>query len=185
MSDNNPVLDRHWHLGQTGDESVVAEFEYSLMRSIESFNAWQQECLAAVSGHKMSATDNVVLHITRMNDRPKTITELSMLMNRPDLSNLKYSVRKLVDAGLLEKLSEGSKRKGTRYRATQAGVDITEAYAQLRREQLMPALSDIAGSTDKLERATQTLNLISGIYEQSSHVIAFHRAPMQEEEDAD
>ncbi len=181
MNDKQPALDRHWHLGRSEEELDIAEFEYALMRSIESFNAWQQECLAAVSGHKMSATDNVVLHITRMNDRPKSITELATLMNRADLSNIKYAVRKLVTAGLLEKLSEGSKRKGTRYRATRAGIEMTEAYARLRREQLMPALSDIAGITDKLERATQTLNLMSGIYEQSAHVVAFHRAPIDDE----
>ena len=181
MSDTPPVLDRRWHLGRSDDELVIAEFEYALMRIVESFNAWQQECLAAVSGHKMSATDNVVLHITRMNDRPKTVTELSTLMNRSDLSNLKYSVRKLVNEGLLEKITEGSKRKGTRYRATQAGIEVTEAYAHLRREQLMPALADISGITDKLDRTTQTLNLMGGIYDQSAHVVAFHRAPIDED----
>ncbi len=183
MENKKPVLDKHWHLGSSEDELVVAEFEYALMRSIESFNAWQQECLAAVSGHKMSATDNVVLHITRMNDRPKSITELATLMNRADLSNIKYAVRKLVAAGLLEKLSEGSKRKGTRYRATAAGIEMTEAYARLRQELLMPSLGDISGIQDKLDRVTQTLNLVSGIYEQSAHVLAFHRAPVEEEVD--
>jgi predicted MarR family transcription regulator len=86
-----------------------------------------------------------------------------------------------VDQGLLEKITEGSKRKGTRYRATQAGIEVTEAYAHLRREQLMPALADIAGIADKLDRTTQTLNLMGGIYDQSAHVVAFHRAPIDED----
>ena len=183
MNDKPNALDRHWHLGQSDDELVIAEFEYALMRIIESYNAWQQECLAAVSGHKMSATDNVVLHITRMNDRPKSITELATLMNRTDLPNLKYSVRKLVKDGLLEKVTDGGRRKGTRYRATEKGRVVTEAYANLRREQLMPALADISGISDKLDRTTQTLNLMGGIYDQSAHVVAFHRAPIDEDED--
>ena len=183
MSEEKPALDRNWHLGRSDNELAVAEFEYALMRSIESFNAWQQECLEAVSGHKTSATDNVVLHIVRMNDRPKSIAELSSLMNRADLPNLKYSVRKLVSAGLLEKVSEGSKRKGTRYRATASGIAITEAYAKLRREELMPSLEDISGMADKLARVTQTLNLVSGIYDQSAHVVAFHREPIEDETD--
>jgi predicted MarR family transcription regulator len=183
MTEKLPALDRHWHLGQSEDELVIAEFEYALMRIVESFNAWQQECLAAVSGHKMSATDNVVLHITRMNDRPKTVTELSTLMNRSDLPNLKYSIRKLVKDGLLEKVTEGGRRKGTRYRATAKGVEVTESYAHLRREQLMPALADISGIGDKLDRTTQTLNLMGGIYDQSAHVVAFHRAPIDEDAD--
>ena len=183
MKDKPNSLDRHWHLGQSDEELVIAEFEYALMRIIESYNAWQQECLAAVSGHKMSATDNVVLHITRMNDRPKSITELATLMNCSDLPNLKYSVRKLVKDGLLEKVTDSGRRKGTRYRATEKGLVVTEAYAHLRREQLMPALADISGIADKLDRTTQTLKLMGGIYDQSAHVVAFHRAPIDEDED--
>ena len=177
------TLDRHWHLGRSDEELAVADFEYALMRCVESFNTWQQECLAAVAGHKMSATDNVVLHITRMNERPKTVTELSRLMNRDDLSNLKYSVRKLVDAGLLEKVTEGGRRKGTRYQVTAEGVRLTDNYANLRREQLIPALNAIAGSSDRLENATRIMHLSGGIYDQAAQVIAFHRGPFEDEQD--
>lgn len=182
MINKTPALDRHWHLGQTEEELVAADFEYALMRCIESFNAWQQECLATVAGRKVSATDNVVLHITRMNDRPKSITELSKLMNRSDLSNLKYSIRKLVESGLLEKVSEGGKRKGMRYQATAAGIKLTEAYASLRREQLMPQMASIADNEEMLNQATHTLNLLGGIYDQVAHVIAFHRGPTEGED---
>ncbi len=183
MSDKTPALDRHWHLGQAEEELITADFEYALMRCIESFNGWQQECLAAVAGRKVSATDNVVLHVTRMNDRPKSVTELAKLMNRSDLSNLKYSIRKLVDEGLLEKVSEGGKRKGMRYRATEAGVTLTEAYASLRREQLMPQIKAISDNAELLEGARQTLNLLSGIYDQAGHVVAFNRGPAEGDED--
>lgn len=179
MAESNPALDRHWHLGNSESELVAADFEYALMRCVESFNAWQQECLAAVAGYKVSATDNVVLHITRMNDRPKSVTELSKLMNRSDLSNLKYSIRKLVDAGLLEKVTEGGKRKGTRYQATEEGVKLTAAYAKLREEQLMPQVAAIAGHEEMLDQATRALNLLGGIYDQVAHVIAFHRGPAE------
>ena len=134
-----------------------------------------------MAGHKVSATDNVVLHITRMNDRPKSVTELAKLMNRSDLSNLKYSIRKLVEVGLLEKVSEGGKRKGMRYQATRAGVALTEAYANLRSEQLMPQVSSIAGSKEMLDQATRALNLLGGIYEQVAHLVAFHRGPTEGE----
>lgn len=183
MNEDPPALDRHWHLGQSQQELVVADFEYALMRAVESFNTWQQECLAAVAGHRMSATDNVVLHIIRMNDRPKSVTELSRLMNRADLSNLKYSVRKLLEAGLVERVSEGGKRKGMRYQATAAGIEMTAAYARLRREQLMPGIDELASNTEKLEQVTLTLNLVSGIYDQSAHMVAFHRGPLVEDEE--
>lgn len=181
MSEKHPALDKHWHLGKSEGELITADFEYALMRCIESFNGWQQECLAAVAGHKVSATDNVVLHVTRMNDRPKSVTEIAKLMNRSDLSNLKYSIRKLVDAGLLKKVSEGGKRKGMRYQATEAGISLTEAYAELREEQLMPQISAISGHQEMQDQATRALNLLSGIYDQAAHIIAFHRGPTEED----
>ncbi len=175
-------FDRRWHLGKSVEELVTADFEYALLRCVESFNAWQQECLAAASGHKMSATDNVVLHIIRMNDRPKTVTELARLMNRDDLSNIKYSIRKLLDAGLVEKVTESGRRKGTRYRTTADGNMLTERFAALRREQLIPSIGSIAEIQDRLAATTGVLNLVGGMYEQAAQMIAFHRGPLEEDE---
>lgn len=178
MQEGFPSFNRHWHLGTTDDELATADFEYALLRCIESFNTWQQECLVAAAGHKMSATDNVVLHVTRMNDRPKTITELARLMNRDDLSNIKYSIRKLLDAGLIEKITESGRRKGTRYRTTADGNVLTEHFADLRRQQLIPPLTAITSIRARLEATTATLNLLGGIYEHAARVIAFHRGSL-------
>ena len=178
-----PPFDRSWHLGKTEEELAAADFEYALLRCIESFNGWQQECLAAAAGHKMSATDNVVLHITRMNERPKTVTELARLLNRDDLSNIKYSIRKLLDAGLIEKATDSGRLKGTRYRTTEAGIALTERFADLRRQQLIPALGSIAGVIQRLDGIAHTLNLVGGIYDQVAQVIAFHRGPLEDEDE--
>lgn len=182
MNESFPSFDRRWHLGKTDEELATADFEYALLRCIESFNAWQQECLVAAAGHKMSATDNVVLHITRMNERPKTVTELARLMNRDDLSNIKYSIRKLLDAGLIEKVTESGRRKGTRYRTTADGNALTERFAELRRQQLIPGIGSLAGIRERLQATAGTLNLVGGIYEQAARVIAFHRGPLEEDD---
>lgn len=185
MHDSFPPFDRRWHLGKNDEELAIADFEYALLRCVESFSTWQQECLAAASGHKMSATDNVVLHVTRMNERPKTVTELARLMNRDDLSNIKYSIRKLLDAGLLEKVTESGRRKGTRYRITPEGNVLTERFAELRRQQLIPSIGSISGIRQRLEATAGTLNLVGGIYEQAARMIAFHRGPLEEDEGAE
>lgn len=188
MHDSFPSFDRRWHLGRNDDELAIADFEYALLRCVESFNAWQQECLAAASGHKMSATDNVVLHIIRMNERPKTVTELARLMNRADLSNIKYSIRKLLDAGLLEKVTESGRRKGMRYRTTNEGNVLTERFAELRRQQLIPTLGSISEIRTRLEATANTLNLAGGMYEQAAQMMAFHRGLLDDddgEEDLD
>ena len=45
--------------------------------------------------------ENALLHIIRMNDRPKTMKDLARLTNRDDMPNMQYSLRKLMGAGLV------------------------------------------------------------------------------------
>ena len=46
----------------------------------------------------------------------------------------------------------------------------------------MPQMAAMAGSSEMLEQTTQTLNLLGGVYEQVSHIVAFHRGPSKAEE---
>ena len=47
----------------------------------------------------------------------------------------------------------------------------------------MPGIDELASNTEKLEQVTLTLNLVSGIYDQSAHMVAFHRGPLVEDEE--
>ncbi|HEV7448271.1 MAG TPA: hypothetical protein VGO18_37235, partial [Steroidobacteraceae bacterium] len=78
------ALDRRWHLARTPLEVDVAELEYALMRSFEAFGRWQAECLANVVDLVASGPENALLHIIRMNDRPKSIHDLAHMTNRED-----------------------------------------------------------------------------------------------------
>ena len=173
-------LDRHWHLARDDSEVEVAEFEYSLMRSFEAFGRWQSECLAAVTGLAMSGADNAILHIIRMNDRAKGVKEIGRLMNRDDVSNLQYSIRKLLRAGLIEKIGTENRRKGVAFRVTPRGREVTESYALLRRKLLMSIVGDVAGLGAGLLAAARTLDLIAGIYEQAGRIAATHRKELRE-----
>ena len=110
-------LDNRWHLARNAREITVTELEFSLIRATSAFDRWQAECLAAVAHQQLGSTDNAILHVIRLKERPKTTTEIARLLNRDDVANLQYSIRKLQDAGLIERCTAG-KRKGTRHRAT-------------------------------------------------------------------
>jgi predicted MarR family transcription regulator len=166
-------LDYRWHLAQSGGEVNVTELEFALMRAYEGFGRWQSECLASVSDVAATGPDNALLHIIRMNDRPKSIKDLARLTNRDDIPNIQYSLRKLLAAGLVVRM--GSGRAGVTYQATAAGVRITDDYGALRRRLLIGAIANLPGFTERLAEATRTLNLLSGIYAEASRVAATHR----------
>ncbi|MFZ1469736.1 MAG: winged helix DNA-binding protein [Paracoccaceae bacterium] len=166
-------MDYRWHLAQSPVEVDTTELEFSLMRAFEGFGRWESECLASVCDLAATGPENAILHIIRMNDRPKTIKDLARLTNRDDVPNIQYSLRKLIGAGLV--LRKGSGRSGVTYQVTDEGLRVTDDYGALRRRLLIAEVADLPGFAARLAEATRTLNLLSGIYEEVARVAATHR----------
>ena len=166
-------IDYHWHLSQAPAEIETTELEFALMRAFEGFGRWQSECLASVCDLAATGPENAMLHIIRMNDRPKTLKDLARLPNRDDVPNIQYSLRKLIGAGLV--LRKGAGRSGVTYEVTEEGRRVTDDYGALRRSLLIAAVETVPGFAARLAEASRTLNLLSGIYEEISRVAATHR----------
>lgn len=171
-SDKAGSLDRHWHLAHTPHEVNVTELEFALMRVQEAFSRWQSECLAAAGGLSASGSENALLHVIRLHERAKPLKELARLTNRDDIPNLQYALRKLVKLGLIEQIGG---RSNAVYAVTDRGREVTDRYAQLRAQLLIEFTEAVSGFDDRLRQSTQTLNLLSGIYEQAARVVATHQ----------
>ncbi|PSJ62916.1 winged helix DNA-binding protein [Pseudaminobacter soli (ex Li et al. 2025)] len=167
------TFDRTWHLAHTPLEVDVVELEYALMRSFEAFGRWQTECLASVIDFAASGPENALLHIIRMNDRPKSIHDLAYMTNREDIPNIQYSLRKLIKSGLVER--NGSGRSGVTYEVTALGKDVTDRYAEVRSALLIDAVRHVPELAQRLEDAARTLELMTGIYAQAARNAATHR----------
>jgi len=166
-------FDQHWHLSKTNVEISVTELEFSLFRSFEAFSRWQSECLATVAGEAMSGIDNAILHMVRMRDRPKSIKEIAMLLNRDDMPNLQYAVRKLLKNNLIAKEGSDKQRKHVRYSITKKGIRVTDEFAVVRRSVLVEFSKHLK---DDLDLAAKTLELMAGIYDQAARIVVTHRA---------
>lgn len=125
------VLDRHWHLSETDDEIALTELEIALFRTHAAFDAWQQVSQVASADMPLNATDTIVLNIIRMKERPKVAAEVTRLLNRDDISNIQYSLRKLEKLDLIRLASPG-RRKGKAYEVTELGKKATDMHAALR-----------------------------------------------------
>lgn len=170
-------LDKHWHLATDEHEVGVTEMEFAIIRVSAAFERWQSDCLACCHGQSFSGSDTAVLHVIRMHDRPKSISEIGRLLKRDDQSNLQYGIRKLLKAGLIEKTGDGSSKKDVTYRVTDLGREVTDHYAVFRNELLISLTRTISGFGN-LESIARVLNLMSGLYDQASCVAATHRVPM-------
>ncbi|GAB4258797.1 MAG: hypothetical protein Kow0013_00950 [Pararhodobacter sp.] len=167
------ALDFRWHLSSDDAEIATTELEFALMRTFESFGRWQAECLVTASGLTLSGPENALLHIIRMNDRAKSIKELARLTNRDDIPNIQYSLRKMVNDGLVTK--QGTNRTGVTYAVTEKGRAATDTYSVIRRKLLVSELSGLPDFVERMSAATRVLNVLSGIYEEAARVAATHR----------
>jgi len=179
MDGRRSGLNRTWHLAENAHEIAIAELEYALLRASEAFQRWQSECLAVVAGRSLSGQDNTILHVIRMHERPKGVTEIARLLNRDDIANVQYSVRKLLSAGLIERSTKGGPKNAT-YQMTDSGKLATDEYAQLRRNLLISLTRSVAGGDSTFHESTRTLELMTGIYDQAARVAATNRTAGEE-----
>jgi len=174
----NAPLNKHWHMSASDHEVALTELEFSIFRIFGAFNRWMDDltaCCQHDAEQLCSGMDFSLLNVIRMHDRPKSISEVGRLLNRDDLSNLQYSIRKLTKVGYVAKLGSQGNKKGATYTTTRKGVEATDRYARYRRQLLLPLTRSISASDEQLEEMANMLTLLSGIYDQAACVAATHR----------
>lgn len=167
----NDFLDRTWHLAENDDEIKVTEFELALWQLVHGFIRWQEDCESCVNNTDLTGNDLAVLHIIRMKDRPKTYYEIARLLNREDIFNIKYSIRKLEKSELIRKTP--SKDKTATYEITDAGIKNTEDYTKARRAILIELYKHEPGLS--LEKITQALIKLKALYAEAGSIAASYR----------
>jgi predicted MarR family transcription regulator len=169
MQTMEPKFYRGWHLAKTDMEFQATEFEWSLIRFYESFSRFvlTTGMVTIAADVDLKYQEHVILHVIRMQDRPKNSTTIARLMNRDDIPNIQYSLRKLESAGLIEKQKD-SNSKTYSYVASELGVKLTDEYYKVRQEILVKRLEEISDVQEKFERGARFMSLLTGIYEEAA-----------------
>jgi predicted MarR family transcription regulator len=162
-------LYKQTHLSRD-DETAFIEFEFALHHITEAFGRWSTELHEHVSGKIMTVQEVSMLQVIRMKDTAKSAVEIAKYLNRTDSANVLYALRKLEKAGLIEK-SPGPPRETT-YQVTVAGRDVTDRYAEKRRELLLSLIDRMSQSGSMFEGVNRTLWLMSGFYEQAARTVS-------------
>lgn len=158
---------RSWHLANDETEFRITELEFAFMRVQEAFARWVSAADETVGLSDLKNAEHVILHVIRMQNRPKSGATIARLLNRDDLPNIQYSLRKLESSGLIEKNKEPGSKIFT-YSITEKGRSHTEEYSKLRTALLIRNLKSLSDFTERADDATQFLTLLTGIYEESA-----------------
>lgn len=150
--------------------SALTRVELAMIRAVEAFSRWCFFLHKSVGAAGLSAQDVWLLHSIRMRGGAQNLSELLLFLNRHDVSTLQYSLKKIEQFGLIERITGNSKREAG-YRLTDAGRRATEDYADLREEILVSLVSDVNGLPAALGAAAGALERLTGLYDQSTQTV--------------
>lgn len=167
-----PASDQYMTKGERAEALTRAEL--SIVRSLEAFSRWSHFLHKNVSKAPLSAHDVWLLHAIRMCGGAQSLSELLLFLNRNDVSTLQYSLKKIEQCGLIERIVGNSKREAG-YRLTDAGIEATDAYAEIRSEILLKLISEVNGLVDALPAVAEALERLTGIYDQSTQAVLNRR----------
>ncbi len=150
--------------------SSLTRCELAMIRASEAFARWGFFLHKSVSGTTLGAQDVCLLHSIRMRGGAQNLSELLLFLNRNDVSTIQYSLRKIEQAGLIERIT-GNSRREAGYRLTEKGEQATSAYAELRSDILIALVEDINGMKQALDSAAAALERLTGLYDQSTQTV--------------
>ena len=170
VSDN---LDKSWHLANHENVKDLTEFEFLLWRAFYGFIRWQEDCESKINSLTLTGHELALLHIIRMNDAPKTIYEVARLLNRDDISNVQYGIKKLAQLGLVEQ-AKGGTQKAVNYQATKKGIKDTDLYTKTREHVLGEVFKNTEG-LQNIKETIKTLALMKNVYDEASRVMSTYK----------
>ena len=169
----------HWPLGQDPHDVSTTEFEWAVMRF---FSAFERSCLQlsiTAGSRDLSFQELVLLHVVGMQHHAQTSHSIARQLNRDDIQNLQYALRKLEKRGLISK-SLGDRSKTAQYSITPEGHESVRLYAKIRAQLLTGRTELVSEIDEKLQEATQLLSVLTGIYDDVARIAATY-GPIRDE----
>jgi predicted MarR family transcription regulator len=169
------TVDKRWHLAASDKEIGVTDFELQLWRVFYGFLRWQEECEKNANDTGLNGNELALLHVVRMRDKPKTIADIGKILNRADVFNINYSLRKLLKKGLIKKGKPSQGTKTVLYVITEKGIENTHRYSTLRSKVLID-LFNREKNLD-LEDVAKSMVKIKAVYDEADSVVAYTKLP--------
>lgn len=157
-------LQENWPLGGDTHEVLTTELEWSILRFYAAFGRSCEQLSDMAGSSETSFFELVLLHVIAMQRSPQPIASLARQLNRDDIANLQYGIRKLCSRDLLQKAGV-SRGKQSTYELTSRGRRLVSHYAQLRRELLTSKTGIVQDVDQRLAEAARLISLLTGLYD--------------------
>jgi len=152
-----------------GSSPALSELEYGLILFSHAFDRWIVRCMAAAGIPGLSPMEILIIHSVRHRGRPKTLSDLCLVLDIEDTHIANYAVKKLEAAGLVR---TGKIGKEKMIETTDKGLDALARYAEIRERLLVDATKVSGLSQENLSGMASSLRTLSGYYERAARSAA-------------
>lgn len=155
----------NWHFGHERADILFTEFELVMLRFQQAFERWALHVTARCGDSTMSFAEIVLLHAVRMQGEPCSAQSIARLLNRDDIPNVQYSLRKLVKRGYLM-YTQGHVKNNT-FAVTDLGRQVTSYYAEIRHEVLVGHTPDVNTMENQIQSVINAVGMLTGQYDEA------------------
>ncbi|MBB3406850.1 putative MarR family transcription regulator [Rhizobium sp. BK316] len=152
-----------------GSSPGLSELEYGSVLFSHAFNRWMVRCMAAAGVPSLSPVEILIIHSVRHRDRPKTLSDLCLVLDIEDTHVANYAVKKLDAAGLVKTGKSGKEKV---VQVTDKGLEALTRYSEIRERLLVEATKVSGLSQGDLSDIASHLRALSGYYEQAARSAA-------------
>src|SRR5574337_1613807 len=155
----------NWHLGGSHGDVLLTELELVMMRFQQAFERWVLHVTAQCGDPNLSFSESVLLHSVRLQIQPCTTQSIARLLNRDDIPNVQYSLRKLIKAGYLTHTNAGAKNNS--FALTERGRQLTDHYAEIRRAVLVAHTPNLESMDHQIQAIIDQIGTLTGQYDEA------------------
>lgn len=171
----------NWHLGRSRGDVLLTEIELVMMRFQQAFERWVLHVTARCGDPNVSFSESVVLHSVRLQNQPCTTQSIARLLNRDDIANVQYTLRKLVKGGYLAHAN--ARAKNNSFTLTERGYRITDYYAEIRRAVLVAHTPNLEIMEGEIQAIINQIGLLTGQYDEAMRRATTYSFPVLRESD--
>ncbi len=146
------------------DAQRLSTFEYDLITVMFGFFRWIETCMNASDVIGLNSLDILILHALSRRPKGQRLSEIGVVMNIDDTHLLAYSLKKLMNASLVEARRIGRERI---FVTTSKGDTACANYHRVREKFLVRESAKRESDFTKFEKAAATLSDLAPMYDRA------------------
>lgn len=147
------------------EPALISETDLGLVNAMHAFQRWIVSALRDCGFRDLTVIDALVLDLLKQRGHDKRLADICFMLNIEDTHVVGYSLRKLIDRGVVATRKHG---KEVTYAMTPAGEECLRHFQEIHQRHLLDTLEALQLNRDILSALARYLRKMSGLYDQAA-----------------